>query len=87
MGKSITVNSEETLQEAIEELTKRFEKYHSGRVELFFGARRSVDQNRMFFEQYTRIGKQLYGGDTQHAKRAHERPMDQSARKCVPCNE
>lgn len=69
MAKSITVNSEESLQEAIEELTKRYEKYHSGRIELFFGARRSVDQNRMFFEQYTRIGKHLYGGDTVHARR------------------
>ena len=69
MGKSITVHSEETLEKAIEELRERFRKYHSGRVELFFGGQRSVDQNRMFFEQYTRIGKQLYGGDTEFARR------------------
>lgn len=33
-----------------------------------FGKSRTVDQNSMSFELYTRIGKALYGGDTKHAR-------------------
>lgn len=33
-----------------------------------FGMDRTLDQNAMSFELYTRIGKTLYGGDTKHAR-------------------
>lgn len=32
------------------------------------GKDRTLDQNDMSFELYTRIGKQLYGGDDKHAR-------------------
>ena len=33
------------------------------------GKDRSLDQNDMTFELYTRIGRTLYGGDVEHARR------------------
>lgn len=68
MAKTIIIDSRKALDEAITLMTGYWEKYHYGRIDLRFGPRRSIDTNGMFFEQFKRIGDQLYGGDIEHAR-------------------
>jgi len=67
--KQFTVNGEESWNEFIP-WARAF--YDEHRWVTFLkpriGKDRTVLQNDFSFEAYTRIGKQLYGGDTQHAR-------------------
>ena len=67
--KQFTINSEESWNDFIP-WARAF--YDEHRWVTFLkpriGKDRTVLQNDFSFEAYTRIGKQLYGGDTQHAR-------------------
>ena len=67
--KQFTVNSEETWFEFVP-WARAFYDEHKWVTFLKprIGKDRTVLQNDFSFEAYTRIGKQLYGGDTQHAR-------------------
>ena len=69
MKDKITINSWDALADFKKLLDRWFLDY---KYLVFtipqFGRDRTLDQNAMSFELYTRIGKQLYGGDVKHAR-------------------
>ena len=67
--KKTIINSNESLARYVNQL-KHWYMEHKYLVmhQPQFGKDRTVDQNAMSFELYTRIGKTLYGGDTEHAR-------------------
>lgn len=69
MGEKFRVNSEFTLSNCQNWLAEKLKQHGQMTVTLKPGKDRSLDQNDMCFELYTRIGKTLYGGDTEHARR------------------
>lgn len=68
MSEKLTINSDRTLEEAIGTLRRMYAAARYVRVTALAGRDRTLDQNRMFFELYTHIGEQLYGGDVEHAR-------------------
>lgn len=69
MDKQFTVNSEQTWDEFMLWSRAYFDQHKWVTfLKPRIGKDRTVLQNDFSFEAYTRIGKQLYGGDTQHAR-------------------
>lgn len=63
MAETWVVNSKESLARVLAHLPWRFERKKYIRIEMYDNAR-SLPQNKMFFELYERIGKDIYGGDS-----------------------
>ncbi len=68
MSNTTIVNSESSLDKHIKDITVFWNKEKFLTVKVT-GGKRSLDQNAMNFELYTRIGEALYGGDTEFARR------------------
>lgn len=69
MGEKFRVNSDSTLSNCQKWLAEKLKQHGQMIVTLKPGKDRSLDQNDMTFELYTRIGKTLYGGDVEYARR------------------
>ena len=63
------VNSDEKYGNFLTELAGEYKKHRYLKIQVRNGKKRTLNQNDMSFEQYTRIGEQLYGGDTELARR------------------
>ncbi|MCO1336085.1 hypothetical protein MO867_17275 [Microbulbifer sp. OS29] len=68
MPDSVVVNSANTLQGFLVRAESLFKQHKHLRFSWRIGRDRSLEQNRMFFELYQRIGHQLYGNDTDLAR-------------------
>jgi len=68
MANSWKVTDLQSLTGFIARATKVAEENEQVNFSWTVGKDRSGEQNKMTFELYTRIGQQLYGGDTAHAR-------------------
>lgn len=68
MPEQFQVNSQASLQGFFVQCERLFEEHKVLRFFWRLGKDRSLDQNRMCFELYQRIGRALYGNDSDHAR-------------------
>ncbi|MEW5251547.1 hypothetical protein [Microbulbifer discodermiae] len=68
MPKQFQVNSQASLQGFFNHCERLFSDHKVVRFFWRLGKDRSLDQNRMCFELYQRIGRSLYGDDSAHAR-------------------
>jgi hypothetical protein len=68
MPEQFLVNSSTSLHGFFVHCERLFKEHRVIRFTWRIGKDRSLDQNRMCFEIYVRVGRALYGGDTAHAR-------------------
>lgn len=69
MAETYKVNSDYSLDMFLKRAADLYHENKHLRFTWRIGKDRSLDQNDMMFECYTRIGKTLYGGDVEMARR------------------